>query len=87
MNKIQNQSSVNHLDASQEYSLFLGCIPGSASEEDILPVLLQYADVKDLKLERRKNKKCSGYGKIVVDSEFAYETLLNSRPLYKDREL
>lgn len=81
------KTHTDNQDAREEYKLFLGCIPGSASEEDILPVLLQYADVKYLELERRKNKKCSGYGKIVVGSLQAYETLLSSKPFYEEREL
>jgi RNA recognition motif-containing protein len=87
MSKTPTNKSVNNLDAQEEFKLFLGCIPGSANEEDLLPILLQFASIKNLQLERRKNKKCSGYGKITVDSISAYEALLNSRPLYKEREL
>jgi hypothetical protein len=40
MNKTPVPSSAQNLDASEEYKLFLGCIPGTATEEDILPILL-----------------------------------------------
>lgn len=87
MSKTSDTNSVKNPDAPEEYKLFLGCIPGSASEEELLPILLQYADIRHVQLERRKNKKCSGYGTIIVDSISAYEALLNSKPLYKEREL
>lgn len=84
---LDNSTSISHLDSKEEFKLFLGCIPGSANEEDILPVLLSIAKIKYLELERRKNNKCSGYGKITVDSASAYEAFLRSRPVYQDREL
>jgi hypothetical protein len=43
-----NPSSTSKPDSKQEFKLFLGCIPGSANEEDILPVLLSIAKIKYL---------------------------------------
>jgi len=67
-----NQNYINKPAQAQEYKLFIGCIPGSASDESILSLLSQYAEIQSLKLERRKNNKCSGYGYASVSSEDNY---------------
>ena len=70
-----------------EYKLFIGCIPGTPSDEAILAVLTQFGDIKSIKLERRKNNKCSGYGFATVTSKAIYEELLKSKPQFGDRQL
>lgn len=72
---------------TQEYKLFIGCIPGTASNEEILSILSKFGDIQSLRLERRKNNKCSGYGHAVVSSKEIYEKLLNSKPQFGDRKL
>jgi hypothetical protein len=83
----QTTNSTSSVNPGEEYKLFLGCIPGTANETELLSFLLQYADIKLLELERRKNKKCSGYGSIIVTSKEARDSLLAARPVYLDREL
>lgn len=70
-----------------EYKLFIGCIPGTANDQDILSVLMQFGNITSLILERRKNGKCSGYGYATVSTHNMYEKLLQATPLYRDRQL
>jgi RNA recognition motif-containing protein len=55
-------------NSQQDMKLFIGCIPGSATDEEIYSVLSKIAPIKSLRLERRKNNKCSGYGYAIVTS-------------------
>lgn len=82
-----NNTTPEKLPSTPEYKMFIGCIPGSASDEEILGVLSAFGDIKSLKLERRKNNKCSGYGYATVSSRDVYEELLKSKPLFGDRQL
>lgn len=84
---INNTTTTEPAPEASEYKMFIGCIPGTASDEDILTVLSKIGDIKSLKLERRKNNKCSGYGFATVTSKSVYESLLKSKPQFGDRQL
>jgi RNA recognition motif-containing protein len=72
---------------AREYKLFIGCIPGPASDDSILALLSEFGHIESLKLERRKNGKCSGYGQATVTSKAIFERLLKARPQFGDRQL
>lgn len=79
-NKKTNTTTTQPAQQPTEYKMFIGCIPGTASDDAILAVLQEFGDIKSLKLERRKNNKCSGYGFATVSSKAIYEKLLKSKP-------
>lgn len=87
MSTTTNNYTINKHATTTEYKMFVGCIPGTASDEEILTVLLEFGDIKSLKLERRKNNKCSGYGYATVSCKQTYEKLLQSKPQFGDRQL
>jgi RNA recognition motif-containing protein len=84
---IINNTTPEEPSPAPEYKMFIGCIPGTASDEEILSVLSEFGDIKSLKLERRKNNKCSGYGYATVSTKEIYEKLLQSKPQFGDRQL
>lgn len=71
---------------SKQWSLYIGCLPTSASENSISKILSEYGGIVSILLQTKKGK-CIGSGKVEVSDSRTYETLLKSTIMYKDRKL
>lgn len=69
------------------FKIFVGCIPGKTKDSEIRAVFKQYKSLIGVNLERRKNKKCSGYGYIELTDRKEYDTVLETKHYLGDRML
>ena len=67
--------------------LFIGCIPGSATEKEIKDYFSQFGPIREVNLRIRKsNQKCAGFGSLVCADQATYDQILAQESLeYQDR--
>ena len=85
--KPQTKTKIAEESQPSALKIFVGCIPGKATESSILEVFAAFPGQKHLHLERRKNNKCSGFGHLEVSSELAYQQILASTHYLGERKL
>lgn len=72
---------------AKTYKIFVGCIPGKTTDEEIEALFKDYPSLLNVHLERRKNKKCSGYGHIELADAEDYEAILSGKHILGERQL
>lgn len=72
---------------AKTFKIFIGCVPGKTTDEEICSLFKEYKSIKELHLERRKNNKCSGYGHMMLSNEEEYEALVKKKHFLGERQL
>lgn len=71
-----NEMLYHHqINDSQKYTVFIGCLPGRANQEDLIK---KYGNIFDIKITRKGGKKGSGYGSFSTPSKPLYEHLIST---------
>lgn len=72
---------------AKTFKIFVGCIPGKTTDEEIEALFKDYPSLQNVHLERRKNKKCSGYGHIELADSEDYQAILTGKHILGERQL
>lgn len=73
---------------SKQYKLFVGSVPGEATEEKLRKLFSQFGEIKTVDLPFKSGKKVNaGYCKLSCKNESTFNALLNNTVMYKKRVL
>ena len=69
--------------------IFIGCIPGSTKEEELLSVFEKFGTITNLEIRRRQSDgKCAGFGHLVCSEEDTYQAILKAKKVsFKGRTM
>lgn len=71
---------------SQQKEVYIGCLPAIASEEGLLALLSQFAQIERITLTTKKGK-CIGSGRATVSDVGQQKALLEAQIFYGERRL
>lgn len=69
------------------YKIYVGCLPGEATEEKVKQIFGQYGEIKSVDLIKKKSNKCIGSGYVVCWNEATFNAILSSEVHYGNRKL
>ena len=72
-----------------KFKIFLGCVPGTAKENDLLQLFSSLGDIKEISLRYRKSDgKCAGFGYLICSDSSTYQRILQTKNFnFKGRKI
>ena len=70
-----------------QIKLFLGCLPGETTQEELSKYFRKIVPLKSIKVNFRKNGICAGYGNIICLNKKDAEKLINYKHTFKNRQI
>ncbi len=86
---IREQGQIDNEEEDHHFMIFLACVPGNASVEDLTKLFSQYGGVKNIGLKiRASDKKCAGFGYLTCEDQESYDIIIGLKSvLYLDRKM